>query len=200
MGALNLAQRPFRNERLPTLLLLLGCLVLGVLTLRHAIVARNLLPGRAMDVEREAVELEAELSRLRAEAQRLGGDAQPPAALKEWAAVKELVDRRAFSWSRLFADLEKVLPAGVHLVGIAPQAGKGGLVLALNARGREVEDALALLEALQKDPHFHGASLEGYAEAEAGLDIQCRVMYSPETAAIPKAGAPSAGGSVGATP
>lgn len=196
-GALNLARRPFRNERLPTLLLALGSLAAGGLTVRHALVARDLLPGRAMNVEREAVALETELGRLRAEAQRLAGDEAPAPAVKEWAAVKELVDRRAFSWTRLFADLETALPSGIRLVGVAPQAEKGALVLALSARGREVDDALALLEALQNHPHFRGAALDAYQEAQDGLDIQCRVVYAPPPAA-PRADAPA--GPAGAAP
>jgi len=176
---LNLARRPFRNERLPTLLVGLGCLALGLLTVRHGFVARGLLPGQAKDVEREATALEHEAEGLRAEALTLGGETQPAPALKEWAAVKELVDRRAFSWTGLFADLEKAMPPTVRLVGIAPDVQKGSLVISLSAEGREVDDALALYEALQKHPHFRDPQLLGYSEAGDALEITCRVAYAP---------------------
>jgi hypothetical protein len=187
--ALNLARRPFRNERLPTLLLAAGCVLVGVLTVRHALAARDLLPGRALAVEREAVELEREVASLRAEAERLGGEAQPTPAVEEWVAVKELVDRRAFSWTGLFADLEEALPPTVRLLGVAPQSEKGRLVLSMTAAGRDVDDALALFAALQVHPHFRAAQLVGYQPSEEGLDITCRVAYAPEGA--PSSGAPS---------
>lgn len=178
---LNLARRPFRNERLPTIALALACAALALLTARHVLAARDLLPGRARDVEGEAVRLERELFELRAEAQGLGGQAAAPtAALAEWAAVKELVDRRAFSWTGLFAELETTLPPGVRLEGVAPVAGKGGLALSLTAVGRRVEDALALLEALQGNPRFADALLSGYSEADTGVRITCTVAYRPE--------------------
>ena len=67
---LNLARQPFRNERLPTLLLGLGTLALLLATARHATVAWELLPGRARDVSRELASLEAEAQR----AARGGGE------------------------------------------------------------------------------------------------------------------------------
>lgn len=176
---LNLARRPFRNERLPTIALALACAALGLLTARHVLAARDLLPGRARDVEGEAVRLERELASLRAEAQTLGLAAAPAVAVAEWAAVKELVDRRAFSWTGLFAELETTLPPGVRLVGVAPVAGKDGLALSLTAVGRRVADALALLEALQGNPRFADALLMGYSEAEGGVSITCTVAYRP---------------------
>ena len=63
---LNLARRPFRNERLPTLVLAAACLALAVATVRHALVARDLAPGRARDVASEVVAMEKEIGTLRA--------------------------------------------------------------------------------------------------------------------------------------
>lgn len=201
--ALNLARRPFRNERLPTLLLGLGCLVLAGVSVRHGFAAWNLMPSRAMSVEREAVTLEAEIASLRAEGESLAGQSQASVPLKEWAAVKDLVDRRAFSWTGLFADLEKALPPSVRLVSIAPQSEEGQLVLAMTAVGQDVDDALALLAALQKHPRFRGAQLVSYDPRESGVEISCRVAYDAsrdEPARPPAAGAADAAGPAGAAP
>jgi hypothetical protein len=200
-GALNLARRPFRNERLPTILLALGCLVLGGITVRHAFAAWTLMPGRALSVERDAVALEAEIAGLRDEGARLGQQAPASLPLKEWGAVKDLVDRRAFSWTGLFADLEKVLPPTVRLVSITPQSERGRLVLSLSAVGQEVDDALALLAALQGHPHFRNALLVGYDPRDSGVDITCRVAYEPPRPApaeSPERSGP--GGPAGAAP
>ncbi len=142
---------------------------------------------------------------LRAEAEKLGGEREPTPAITEWAAVKELVDRRAFSWTALFADLEKALPPGVRLVAVAPQVEKGSLVLSLTAVGREVDDALALYEALQSHPKFRAAQLVNYTEGAEGVDITCRVAYAPGGRSAPPsspkpaaaAGAAAAAGTAG---
>jgi Tfp pilus assembly protein PilN len=181
---LNLARQPFRNERLPTLVLGVACLALAAGTVRHALLARDLLPGRARDVESDVVAVEREIGSLRAESAELRQLAASPAALEEWAAVKELVDRRAFSWTGLFGALEKALPPGVKLVSISPQEESGRTELTLAAVGRRGEDALALLQALQSSEEFEGAFLRGWGERpDGGVDISCTVRYAPKAQA-----------------
>lgn len=175
----NLARQPFRNERLPTLLLGLGTAALVLASARQAQVAWELRPGRAQDIEREVQALEAESARLRAEASALREVAAPADVLREWAAVKSLVDRRAFSWTGLFAALERALPPGVRLVSVQPSEGGSATALALAAVGRSSEDALALLSSLQAEPDFQGAFLNGWSEGQEGVNISCTVSYVP---------------------
>jgi Tfp pilus assembly protein PilN len=177
---LNLARRPFRNERLPTLVLAFGCLVLAGGSVRHALIARDLMPGRARDVEGRLAVLEKEIEGLRAESADLQGLAAPPEALKEWAAVKRLVDRRAFSWTGLFGALEEALPPGVRLVSVSPRDDGGRIELALVAVGRRDQDALALLSGLQSHAEFEGAFLERWSDGSDGVDISCTVRYAPK--------------------
>jgi len=176
---LNLARQPFRNERLPTLLLGVGTLVLALATVRQAVVAWQLLPGHARDVEAEVQSLEAETARLSGESANLRTLAASSDAQREWSAVKRLVDRRAFSWTGLFAALEQALPPGVRLVGVQPAAGPSGTELSLTAVGHTSEDALALLKALQAHGDFEGAFLNNWSESQQGVDISCSVRYQP---------------------
>jgi Tfp pilus assembly protein PilN len=182
-ASLNLARRPFRNERLPTIVLALGCVVLAIATVRHALLARDLLPGRSRDVMSQVVSLDAEIRALRDEEAQLGQLDASPEALKEWAVVQGLVDRRAFSWTGLFASLEKALPPGVRLVSIAPTTREGRLELALVAVGRQGADALDLLRALQAHADFEHAFLNGWTERQDGVDISCTVRYAPKASA-----------------
>ncbi len=177
---LNLARRPFRNERLPTLALVLGCVGLLLAGGWHAVVARDLAPGRSRDVASEVVKLEEEIGELRAESAELRRVAAPPEKLKEWVAVKKLVDRRMFSWTGLFAALEEAMPPGVRLVAVAPSEERGGTELKLTAGGRSNEDALALMASLQAHPQFEGAFLDGWNEGREGFDINCTVRYRPK--------------------
>jgi len=178
---LNLARRPFRNERLPTLALAVGLLVLSVLSARHVLLARDLLPGRVRDVEGRVSALEKEIEALRTATAGLQRLAAPPAALREWTAVKRLVDRRTFSWTGLFGALEEALPPGVKLVSVTPRDDEGGRIeLGLVAVGRGDEDALALLQGLQAHRDFEGAFLDRWNEGRDGVDIACTVRYAPK--------------------
>ena len=181
-GTLNLARQPFRNERLPTLLLGAAALILLGATLRQAVVDWQLLPGHARDVEGEVQSLEAQAAQLRAQSAGQGEPAASRDALAEWAAVKALVDRRAFSWTGLFAALEDALPPGVRLVSVQPAGGPSGTELSLSAVGRSTGDALALLSALQAHGDFEGAFLNGWRQSPNGVDISCSVRYHPRGA------------------
>ena len=90
---LNLSRRPFRNERLPTLLLSAAAVVLVAATFRHAVAAWDLLPGRSRDVLGQVAALEAEAARLSAESAQLRELGATPEEIGEWLAVKGLVDR-----------------------------------------------------------------------------------------------------------
>jgi Tfp pilus assembly protein PilN len=182
---LNLARTPFRNERLPTLLLGAGTVVLVAVTARQAQVAWELLPGRARDVSSELQSLEAEAQKLRAESAAMREVTPPNETLAEWAAVKALVDRRAFSWTGLLAALEQALPPGVRLVAVTPASGRSSTELTLSAVGRSSEDALALLQSLQAHADFEGAFLNAWTEGRDGVDIACTVHYVPKPGARP---------------
>jgi len=177
---LNLARRPFRNERLPTLVLAVSCAALAVATACHVLLARDLLPGRRRDVLSQVAALETEIATLRTESAELLRLEASPAALREWAAVEGLVDRRAFSWTGLFAALEAALPPGVKLVSVSPQTKAGRTDLTLAAVGRRPEDALAFLQSLQAHEGFDGAFLNGWTEGREGIDISYTVGYAPK--------------------
>ncbi len=174
---LNLARRPFRNERLPTLILVVSLVLLAALSVRHAIVARDLRPGGAGDIEGQVVALETETARLHREAADLGTVSAPSGAIEEWAVLRELVDRRAFSWTGLFAALEQALPPGIRLVSVSPGTKSGQMTLTLVAVGRGVDDALALPKALAAQGEFQDPFLQSYSESQNGVDITCSVRY-----------------------
>ncbi len=140
-------------------------------------VARDLRPGGARDAEHELARLDKEIADLRRESSGLRAVNAPPEAVKEWSAIKNLVDRRAFSWTGLFRALEGALPPGVRLQSVSPSSPEGPIVMQLAAVGRSIEDALALPKALSAQGEFAGAFLEGYSEADDGVAIQCTVRY-----------------------
>ena len=114
-------------------------MALAALTVRHAFLVRALLPGRTSALHDEVTRLDAEATRLRAEQESLRGIAPDPKALARWLVVKDLVDRRAFSWTNLFARLEERIPDGARLVSITPKVTRGEIVLDVQAMVRSPE-------------------------------------------------------------
>ncbi len=174
---LNLARRPFRNERLPTIVLAVACVLLALLTVRHAFLARSLLPGGSGDAQALLAKLEGRLGAMRRESLELRQATASADKVKEWQVVRQIVDRRAFSWTALLAALERALPPGVRLRSVAPVVRSGRIEISLTATGRSVEDALALPTALQAQGQFEGAFLDNYGERSGEVDISCKVRY-----------------------
>ncbi|HEY7513799.1 MAG TPA: PilN domain-containing protein [Vicinamibacteria bacterium] len=189
--ALNLASRPFRNERLPAALLALAAVVLGLVTLRHAFVLKDLLPGRVSALDKEALDLEQELAQLRDEEARLQGPRPDPERLNQWKALRGLVDQRAFSWTTLLASLEEVLPQGVKLVSIAPLVKDGRVTLDVSAVARRFEDRHQMLRALDESPEFEDVFLRTAGESERGEEFTCTTRYLPGVAPRPAAAEPA---------
>jgi Tfp pilus assembly protein PilN len=195
---LNLASEPFRNEQLPSLLLVLAGLGVAALTLQHAVMVRQLLPARTSGARKEAAALEAESARLRAEAHSQRVPRPQPAGLAEWGYIKELVDRRAFSWTLLFSHLEAVLPDGVRLISIAPSPRAGEVLLDVSAAARSPEDAREFVRRLEGREEFDDVYLR--EEGEGG-EVRFTMKYRPAPARSPApAAAPTRAAAVPTSP
>jgi Tfp pilus assembly protein PilN len=199
---LNLASQPFRNERLPVLALGVAAVAVLALTVQHALLLEELRPGRTSATRQEAEALEAESARLRAEARSPRASRAEPAGLPEWGLVKDLVDRRAFSWTLLFAHLESVLPDGVHLTSIIPTVKKGEVLLDVAAVARTPEDAREFVRRLEGREEFDDVYLR--EEGDRG-EVRFTMKYRPSLSRavlppVPTAQAapiaPAAGGQV----
>jgi Tfp pilus assembly protein PilN len=180
IGPLNLATRPFRNERLPTLALWGVLAVLLGVTVKHGLVVADLLSARSVGLEREVRALDAEAEALRVERANLSMPDPDAATLRQWTVVRNLVDRRAFSWIELLARLEQLLPPGVHLVSIAPTIQKSQVVLEFTAVARTTEEGLELVKALQGRKDFSDVFVSGLDKGEEGSELGISLHYVPE--------------------
>ena len=179
-GPLNLATRPFRNERLPTLGLWAALLLLLGLSVKHGLVVADLLSERSVALEHEVRALDAEASALRVERARHQAPPPGPGVVRQWAIVSNLVDRRAFSWTDLLGRLEEVLPPGVHLVSIAPAIEKGRVALEFDVVAKSPDDAFALVKALQARSDFAEVFPTGLDQDEEGSKLGISLRFIPE--------------------
>ncbi|MBC7910280.1 MAG: hypothetical protein H7Y30_07255, partial [Pyrinomonadaceae bacterium] len=113
---LNLASQPFRNRALPWI-------ITGIIT-GASLLALVLIIGESRAANMRADTVAASMDTLRKQEAELIqkkddiNKALAPEQKQLLDAAHILVDRKQFSWSRLFADLEAVLPANVRVLRI----------------------------------------------------------------------------------
>jgi Tfp pilus assembly protein PilN len=189
---LNLASRPFRNERLPNLLSVVALAAALVVSAWHLSIARDVLPDRTSDLVRKLTDLEGESGRLWAEDASLRALRPEKVALTEWKHVKDLVDQRVFSWSGLFAVLEGTLPDGVRLRSLQPTARDGQVSLAMVANARTHEEMMQMLSALEERAEFSGVDPTNRRTLDdSTIDFECTIKRYVAGAAPAPTAAPS---------
>jgi hypothetical protein len=192
MRPLNFASQPFRNQALPALLFGIAAAILVAVTIEHAFVLRGLMPARTSKLHKEVAGLEAELDRLATEGRSLKAPPPDKGVLAEWGVLKDLVDRRTFSWTGLFARLEGVLPREVRLLSIAPDVERGQVVLEIAAVARPPQAGLGLVGLLEGRGEFEDVYPVSVSEQEGGTaEFHYTMRYLPgvadEAALVPAA-------------
>ena len=116
-NSLNLASKPFSNRIVPW--------ALTVIILFVSLIGLLIVVQLTTTTRREANRVQAQITQLKQREQALLEAAKTvqqsftPEQQQALPAAHELVDRKSFSWSRLLADLESVLPANVKVSRIA---------------------------------------------------------------------------------
>ena len=153
----NLSTRPFYNSRaVHVVLTVLSLIVLGVTTF-------NLYEGVRLTFDERtkgaaAAKSEADAAGLRAKAGDIRARIDPKELSVVSAQAREanaIIDRRTFSWTELFAQVEEVLPQDVRITALHPEAGENGtFAISISVEGRRIEDVDAFVEALEARSTF----------------------------------------------
>ena len=110
--------------------------------------------------------------------------------------INELIEQKAFSWTRVLEDLETVMPARVHLVSIHPELDEDNqLALKMVVAGDARERGIELERRMEDSRHFARTRIsdERYQQSTSGDNAQMDIVaiYVPETLQQP-APAPAA--------
>jgi Tfp pilus assembly protein PilN len=154
---INLAREPFRRDR-PMLVASAGA---GVLLL----IALAFLVSMAVSERRMAQQTQAELdgvqrqrARIRAEQTRLDAQLRRPdnaIVLDRNIMINDMIRRKSISWTRIFSDLEKVLPANVRVTSIRPQVNsRDQLSLDMTVEAEAPESVFGLIQKLEESDIF----------------------------------------------
>ena len=104
--------------------------------------------------------------------------------------LNDLFERKAFSWTKVFEDLEQVMPAHLHLVSIQPEMSPDHqLQLKLAVAGESRERAIELVRNMEGSRRFEQAHIEEETDAVnpvAGDNAQFQIsaFYIPELEVI----------------
>jgi type IV pilus assembly protein PilN len=98
------------------------------------------------------------------------------------AYINSIIDARSFDWTRMFMDLEKVLPGGVRVLSIEPLQAKGRVTLKIRVGASNEESKLKLIRALEESKQFSNLELVNDRQAQPGdadkETLELTVAYS----------------------
>jgi type IV pilus assembly protein PilN len=108
--------------------------------------------------------------------------------------LNDLFQRKAFSWTKVFEDLETLMPAHLHVVSIHPDLSKdNNLEIKLIVAGESREQALDLVRKMEGSQHFKQTQIES-ERSEVQPTTGDRVLFDLSALYIPTPEVAEAGG------
>ena len=182
---LNLASKPFRNRALSwavaTIVALASIIALALIA--QSTIQTN---AKVAEAQSDVAKLQKSIAvlRQRGEAIRV---AMPPDQQRLLKSAHSLVDRKRFSWSQLFADLEASLPDGVRVSRIAvkevrAQSDRTVANLDLTVASKSPATITQMIEDMEHQGVFHAelrAQTLQRGRGEGGAEYEMDVYYTP---------------------
>jgi Tfp pilus assembly protein PilN len=179
---LNLAARPYRDERPFIAVVVAGSLLIAFLTLMNFDSwYRYRKETQSTRAQIAALDQEAQQERSRADAltQKLRAVDVKMLSLQTEFANARLAER-AFSWSELLDRLERVLPDYVRIDGISPSFEKNGMVhLTLHCIARDGNGLVTTLNRMNQESYFSNPFPNGEDHTDQGYTFTIAVDYRP---------------------
>jgi len=160
---INLASNPYEaaREYARRMSMLLAALVLITAVLLGYILHQR---GETRDVDRQIAQAKQEIAALdreKAQAQAILNQPQNRDVADRSAFLNSLFARKALSWTRVFTEMEKIMPPAIHVVSMKPEFNRDNqlvlhVVVATSSRDKAVE----LVKRMEKSPHFHAPQVE----------------------------------------
>ena len=177
----NLSTRPFYNERGVRVALAIIAAVVVALTAWQVV--------RVVRLSRQKTELNASIRRDQREADdlaRRAADVRRNINTQQLATVgaaakqaNGLIERRTFSWTALFNQLEATLPEDVMLISVHPDFKEGQTEVNLEIQARRSEDIAAFWDRLEKTGRFRDVEWSNEAVTDDGLHrMTMRATYT----------------------
>lgn len=182
---INLATHPYEDAREFWARWGLGVGLLGVLTLVLITFAVHgwVKAGRDRQSIRHLQQQIEEKDRERAQAQAFLELDINRSTRDQSQFLNGLIQRKAFSWTRVFEDLERVMPTSLHVVSLKPElSDQNQLQLEMTVAGDNRGGAIELVHRMEGSTHFQGAQLtqERSGDNGAGIAAVIEAVYVPD--------------------
>ena len=103
--------------------------------------------------------------------------------------LNELFERKAFSWTRVFEDLERVMPAHLHVISIHPDLStdknENNMQIKLVVGGDTREQALDLVRKMESSKRFKQTRIDSEKFATENSSTTDRVQFDINALYIP---------------
>lgn len=188
---INLASQPYEDARRFWLRWGGGLVALGILTLLLMIMTVNGWMGARKDRQliRQYEQQSAARDKEKADAQALLNLPQNTSTRDRSQFLNDLFQRKSFSWTRAFEDLEKVMPPRLHVISIHPELNAdNALEIKVIVAGDTREHALDLVSKMEASQHFHDTYIEeeNADTSNTGDTVQFHIsaLYVPESGSM----------------
>jgi len=97
--------------------------------------------------------------------------------------LNSMIQRKGFSWTRVFEDLEQVMPSDLHVTSLRPEMNEQNqMVLTMKVAGDNRSGAIELVHRMEQSPHFQGAQLvsEGTSQTGNSIGAEISAAYIPD--------------------
>jgi Tfp pilus assembly protein PilN len=155
---INLASEPFRKDR-PILVASGICAVLLIALLAILISLVTGERARAKETRIAVAQLNAQIKNVAAEEIKLDAFLRQPAnaaVLERSLLLNQLLERKSISWTKIFSDIESVLPPNVKIISVRlPQINsQNEVLLDMVVGAKEPESVILFLKKLEESALF----------------------------------------------
>lgn len=180
---INLASQPYEDARrfwrtwLP---LLVAMVVITCILAGYAL--RNLRASRQLSIDtsktRESIK---QLDRQKAEAEEMLARPENSGTRDQAKFLNELFVRKAFSWTQVLSDLEKMMPKRVQVLSISPNVTRDGQIeFVVKVFTERRSGALELVRAMEGSPHFARPEIRSELTGDNGeMEVEINARYIP---------------------
>lgn len=111
------------------------------------------------------------------------------------AFLNDLFERKGLSWTQLFEELERVMPARLHVVSIKPEVTQDNqLKIKLDVAGDSRDGALELVRKMESSPRFRQTQIESeqtqqnQRSPQDAIEFEITALYAPASPGAAEAG------------
>ena len=186
---INLASHPYEDSRQFWLRWGAGLAFLGIVTLvlLYSVIGGWIAASRDRATINKAEKQIASLNNESASKQALLNRPENRTMRDRSEFLNDLFQRKAFSWTKVFEELERVMPVRLHVVSIKPETDSdtGQLRIALLVAGESRERAWELVHKMEASKRFQQTYIKAESPVEnsrQGDNVQFEIsaVYLPE--------------------